>query len=215
MASKLLCETTCSMCQVFSQTFRQRKFPLRNAIYYLYPFFTFQIYAYKWLYSRRLPNTEETVSFAIIDRLDLQAFRQDNLWSLRDSILRIGWISPLHISSSPGDGFYALKLDSHVDFDVIKGWLSFYTMHHQRACRPVPDLNRDMLPIKLFDYWTRSIIISTNRHDYVALSYVWGRTSEPDSTNLTNSLPNTIEDAITATQKLGFRYLWIDRYYID
>jgi len=28
-------------------------------------------------------------------------------------------------------------------------------------------------------------------------------------------LPNTIEDAISVTQQLGFRYLWIDRYCIN
>ncbi|KAK4161772.1 hypothetical protein QBC43DRAFT_291639 [Cladorrhinum sp. PSN259] len=119
-ASELLSETTCSMCQVVSQTFRQREFRLGDEIYYLYPFFTSQIYAYKWVYGPRLPNIEETVSFAIIDHLKLQALslRQDSLWRLRDSILRIGWISPLRISCSAGDGFYAQKLDSHVDFDV-------------------------------------------------------------------------------------------------
>ncbi|KAK4161773.1 heterokaryon incompatibility protein-domain-containing protein [Cladorrhinum sp. PSN259] len=88
-------------------------------------------------------------------------------------------------------------------------------MHHQKSCCPVPDPKRNMLSIKPFDCWTRSIIIRPDGHDYVALSYVWGNTSEPDSTGLTNSLPNTIEDAITTTQKLGFRYLWIDRYCID
>ncbi|KAJ9641894.1 hypothetical protein H2201_003718 [Coniosporium apollinis] len=36
-----------------------------------------------------------------------------------------------------------------------------------------------------------------------------------DLERLPGDLPDTIEDAITVTQKLGFRYLWIDRYCIN
>jgi hypothetical protein len=205
------------MCHVFSQTFRQREFPVRNAIYHLYPFYTSRIHAHKWLHSRGLGSISETVSFAIIDHLYLQALRQNNVWSLKDSILRTGWISPLPISASSGSGFYARKLDLHVDFDIIKGWLKLCTTHHL-AYRPAAYSDRYMLPTKLIECEARSIVTGAHGQPYVALSYVWGRTSDAESdhgTNLTSLLPNTIEDAITATQKLGFRYIWIDRYCIN
>ncbi|KAK3317584.1 heterokaryon incompatibility protein-domain-containing protein [Cercophora scortea] len=56
---------------------------------------------------------------------------------------------------------------------------------------------------------------------YVALSYVWGMKKQPVTTTeatLQNhvtgipvsSLPQTIQDAVTTTAKLGLRYLWVD-----
>ncbi|KAJ5511286.1 Heterokaryon incompatibility [Penicillium expansum] len=51
--------------------------------------------------------------------------------------------------------------------------------------------------------------------DYVALSYVWGGV-EPSPGSLKNRcLPQTIEDAITVTQALGRRYLWVDALCIN
>ncbi|KAM0440765.1 hypothetical protein ACHAPT_000066 [Fusarium lateritium] len=61
---------------------------------------------------------------------------------------------------------------------------------------------------------------------YLAFSYVWGFPQEaitmgaPASDGSRSiggiaSLPATIADAISVTVKLGFRYLWVDRYCID
>lgn len=60
---------------------------------------------------------------------------------------------------------------------------------------------------------------------YVALSYVWGPSLDPpeyfaklegkSSESVLWKLPNTIEDAIEATLRLDYRYLWVDRYCID
>ncbi|KAI0438202.1 heterokaryon incompatibility protein-domain-containing protein [Xylaria telfairii] len=59
------------------------------------------------------------------------------------------------------------------------------------------------------------------RVDYLALSYCWGGCTPPFTTienvnerkrrgfQLENQ-PRTIQDAVTATRKLGFRYIWID-----
>ncbi|KAH8723060.1 heterokaryon incompatibility protein-domain-containing protein, partial [Phaeosphaeriaceae sp. PMI808] len=58
------------------------------------------------------------------------------------------------------------------------------------------------------------------RSFYVTLSHRWGK-AIPSKTTKANislhkqgihysSLPNTFKDAIVATRKMGFRYLWID-----
>ncbi|KAK0620760.1 heterokaryon incompatibility protein-domain-containing protein, partial [Immersiella caudata] len=52
---------------------------------------------------------------------------------------------------------------------------------------------------------------------YVTLSYLWGAASSSppaEGNNLPDVLPLTIEDALTVTMNLGYRYLWIDRYCI-
>ncbi|KZM25663.1 uncharacterized protein EKO05_0003242 [Ascochyta rabiei] len=55
--------------------------------------------------------------------------------------------------------------------------------------------------------------------DYLALSYVWGSSTDNgvrrELPKLPSRLPRTIQDAITATKALGYRYLWVDRYCID
>lgn len=107
-----------------------------------------------------------------------------------------------------------LEQDS-IDFDVLKNWISICRDLHTKVCAveassPVPFL-------KMIDCETRKIIPATNDH-YVALSYVWGQISSPSSLDpecLPEDLPRTIEDSITVTRKLGFRYLWIDRYCIN
>lgn len=58
-------------------------------------------------------------------------------------------------------------------------------------------------------------------HPYLILSYCWGKGNESAKTTNHNlqsrlrqisiaSLPRTIQDAITLTRMMGFRYLWID-----
>lgn len=70
---------------------------------------------------------------------------------------------------------------------------------------------------------SRKIIDMKKGMRYLALSYVWGETNDPPATTsvdpapqvLPVDLPQTIEDAITFTLKLGFQYVWIDRFCID
>ncbi|KAJ4385160.1 hypothetical protein N0V85_008181 [Neurospora sp. IMI 360204] len=56
--------------------------------------------------------------------------------------------------------------------------------------------------------------------DYITLSYVWGQgpfegpVRQQQRLSLPGSLPLTISDTIQAVQRLGYRYLWIDRYCI-
>ena len=56
--------------------------------------------------------------------------------------------------------------------------------------------------------------------EYVTLSYVWGQgvfegpVKRQQRLSLPGSLPLTISDTIQVVQRLGYRYLWIDRYCI-
>jgi hypothetical protein len=51
----------------------------------------------------------------------------------------------------------------------------------------------------------------------VTLSYVWGNVAEPSSTDpnkLSKEAPQLIQDAMEVTRRLGYKYLWVDRYCI-
>jgi len=57
---------------------------------------------------------------------------------------------------------------------------------------------------------TPKVIESPSNCEYVALSYVWGNVSD-SSFNL-HDAPRIIRDSIEVTLRLGYKYLWVDRY---
>lgn len=74
-------------------------------------------------------------------------------------------------------------------------------------------------PITLINCETRTLTISDGYTAYIALSYVWGETvaakNDFKAQVLPESIPAVVQDALTVTTKLGYRYLWVDRYCID
>ena len=66
-------------------------------------------------------------------------------------------------------------------------------------------------PIKVIDCNLRSVITAPSKCQYLTLSYIW---SIPSETSTTSLYPRTVEDAILVTLRLGFQFLWVDRYCI-
>lgn len=104
---------------------------------------------------------------------------------------------------------------------------------YEPGCSPMPfslailpRTDRGQLDFRLIDIDTMCIVYAPRKAKYVALSYVWGRTSIPRLTLTSHNeeallrpkgleanrskIPNTILDAITVFRKLGERYLWVD-----
>ncbi|PMD31985.1 HET-domain-containing protein, partial [Hyaloscypha variabilis F] len=99
-------------------------------------------------------------------------------------------------------------------FELLRSWLRLCNEMHTTSCvakgsPPVPFM-------KLIDCNTGTIVPAAN-HPYVTLSYRWGPSSGSTEylESLPKEVPSTIRDSITVTRKLGFRYLWIDRYCIN
>ena len=118
---------------------------------------------------------------------------------------------PQHHGATP---VRSLKPDS-IDFEILKSWLHQCQEMHTKTC--TTRTSSTSVPfMKLIDCETRKIVPASN-HVYVSLSYLWGANSGSveHSESLPEELPPTIEDAITATRKLGFRFLWVDRYCIN
>ena len=106
-----------------------------------------------------------------------------------------------------------LKPD-HIDFEIIKNWLNLCRgMHTSNCAAKTPSIVPFM---KLIDCDTGDIVPAASQ-PYVALSYVCGADLKPVGycESLPKDLPATIEDAVTVTRQLGFRYLWIDQFCID
>lgn len=107
------------------------------------------------------------------------------------------------------------QLGDQVDWDRLRTW-------------PMAEFEKEVdLPdgFRVIDVVSNCIVTPSHPVDYVALSYVWGQTSENEiqatlrniktlevEGNLSQiQLPRTIQDAIYACCQLGWRYLWVDR----
>jgi hypothetical protein len=112
-----------------------------------------------------------------------------------------------------------------IDFEVLKGWLQYCQDNHSSACSgkdaPPPSMSSrnpsSLIPsFRLIDCKSRQIVRGTNQQ-YTAISYIWGQKPHTGGAfgTLPNQLPETIEDAIAGTRKLGLQHLWVDRYCID
>jgi hypothetical protein len=82
---------------------------------------------------------------------------------------------------------------------------------HEVCCREVP--KRPPHGYRVIDCITNEIVSPPKDAQYLALSYVWGG-YHPKTRYLADA-PQVIKDSMYVTQKLGFRYIWVDQYCID
>jgi hypothetical protein len=104
-----------------------------------------------------------------------------------------------------------------VDMNLAKMWVTGCQAKHVNHCADQgPDImsNIGSLPgFHLIDCTTRKIVMAPKGFQYVALSYVWGQPQAEDAVNinsynqldetLPSDVPDTIQDAVTATLRLG------------
>jgi hypothetical protein len=64
--------------------------------------------------------------------------------------------------------------------------------------------------LKLIDCQTRLVVHAESSFHYVALSYVWGAVTVIERRK--GLFPSTIRDSMKVVLKLGYRYLWVDKY---
>lgn len=125
------------------------------------------------------------------------------------------------------------KPEGELDYELVKTWLRVCRDRHGQSCGKSTILERRFLKLYVIDIQTRSIKLAGHNDQYVALSYVWGsvpraryegwnwKTSTVPSNDgshevsLPSWLPRTIKDAITLTERLGERYLWVDAFCIN
>lgn len=108
-----------------------------------------------------------------------------------------------------------------INWNTIKQWLSCCQSDHEGKCSPRIIPGKSLLTLRVIDCRTRAIVPAPVSCEFVALSYVWGKhtttpqTIERSSMTLPTTTPQTIEDAIIATLRCGYHYLWVDQYCID
>lgn len=112
-----------------------------------------------------------------------------------------------------------------ISYDLLRSWLSTCVDTHDDECAVSP--STEAACVKVIDCETREIVKTPPNCEYLALSYVWGKTQAISPgpmrvqrenlivLNMPESLPLTVSDAMEVVRRLGFRYLWVDKYCID
>lgn len=103
--------------------------------------------------------------------------------------------------------YNARFIDSMIDFTIIREALDHCVHSHPSHCQPV--FENELLTSRMIDVRARKVVSCPAQCDYLALSYVWGGIIPASDALENGTLPQTIEDAITITRKLGKQYLWV------
>jgi hypothetical protein len=116
------------------------------------------------------------------------------------------------------------------DTDKARKWLDTCLANHSVSCNYQAEIPKQPA-MMLVDCENLSIGEAKPRCQWFALSYVWSiahgdvssevtsmeeghSLEEGDGLKLPHRRPNIVMDAIKVTLALGYRYLWIDKYYI-
>lgn len=115
--------------------------------------------------------------------------------------------------------------------NTIQPWMKSCREQHQYHDDCGSSDDAKVLPTRLIDLGTSETetikIITTNKSEigidspYLILSYCWGKGNASAMTTIHNfeersrgfsmaSLPQTLQDAMSITRRLGFQYIWID-----
>ncbi|KAI3575600.1 heterokaryon incompatibility protein-domain-containing protein [Fusarium oxysporum f. sp. albedinis] len=119
----------------------------------------------------------------------------------------------MHPNSSSEDSYSAKVIEGMVNVDHIRKGLEHCRKHHSEQCNAKFD--KGLLITKMLDVNARKVVDCPDNCDYLTLSYVWGGIHPADGALEAGTLPQTIEDAITLTKRLGKKYLWVDALCID
>jgi hypothetical protein len=133
--------------------------------------------------------------------------RQSNLTERYEDADYLIWTSDLYEGVTGSDYQYC---DSpKISFSQIREHIDVCMKHHESCSL---EYYRPLVDLRVIDCKHRLLVDAPTDCRYIALSYVWGEVSSPEDYVLSHSLPPTIEHSIITTLRLGFRYLWIDRY---
>ncbi|KAK4113676.1 HET-domain-containing protein [Canariomyces notabilis] len=128
----------------------------------------------------------------------------------------------LHFPRYRDPSLLALSTRRPLIYSLLRGWVNDCQEWHHGIFYP-PSQVDPTWPIRLIDCKTRLVIevahLTRPCPPFLALSYVWGQVVDQpdrpsDHSQPLENLPRTVRDSMVVTLRLGFRYLWIDKYCI-
>ncbi|KAF2825081.1 HET-domain-containing protein [Ophiobolus disseminans] len=104
-----------------------------------------------------------------------------------------------------------------IPIEIIQKMIANCKSDHGVVC--TPQSSTVLRNLNVIDLEQRRVISAPSGCEYVALSYVWGNQAcealQSGSLSALTVLPKTVHDSCVLAQKLGYKYLWVDRYCID
>ncbi|KAG8160904.1 hypothetical protein KVR01_009168 [Diaporthe batatas] len=110
------------------------------------------------------------------------------------------------------DSASKMIIPKSINYNRLKLLIRECSEHHNSDCNRKA-LNQ-LTGLKVVDISSRAVVEAPGGCQYVALSYVWGKQQVHSQEMDLNRPPPLIEDAVSVTSSLGYRYLWIDKYCI-
>ncbi|KUJ15885.1 HET-domain-containing protein [Mollisia scopiformis] len=121
--------------------------------------------------------------------------------------------------------FQPQRVAPQFDPSLVQKWMNACKSSHGIRCQIPAKI--DVPGLLLINRYTNQVCEAPSNASYVALSYVWAKTTAVNvvpvasfesnpvkSLPLLHSMSQTITDSICVTKQLGFTYLWIDKYCI-
>jgi hypothetical protein len=168
-------------------------------------------------------SPKNTVWLQAVPRSGFLDDGRSTLEGVAESAQISGWAACYLTTDRPGM-FRPQPIPKRFNVAPVKKWLSACMDSHGHIC----NASVSVLGLLLIDCETLQLCDVSPQPPYVALSYVWAKpvpgnvgmptypTIEGQSRlPLEDSLSQVVNDSISVTKQLGFRYLWIDKYCIN
>ncbi|RYP13467.1 hypothetical protein DL765_006880 [Monosporascus sp. GIB2] len=148
-------------------------------------------------------TTHKLLAFCSSESYLFEAARRDGRGRL---VRRRGWDALDHnvfMAVAPEDPLVP-KTAPKADFTLTRAWLDRCRGSHD-FCKPRKPAGATLRGFRVIDCQAFAPRVEERpwSERYVALSYVWGPSTE--------EWPRTVLDAVEVTRRLGERYLWVDR----
>jgi hypothetical protein len=127
---------------------------------------------------------------------------------------------PGYLDANPGL-WKPRVLPERPDYGEACAWLANCVTYHGSECNEVGSLNVENMYLVDCENARIVRVDEIDNPRWLALSYVWGAASQALSSAMADNdlsvekLPQTIQDAITVTRALDYRYLWVDELCIN
>lgn len=209
--SSFLLTPTCQLCRLIYRTFPRPSLDHDHTLVRLDPF-RWYVRHQNW----EIVPVQAKQDFSILVGYSVPQIHQLLPFSLHDQTVRpqsarmTGESIALDSRHLPMKGkatsYNARCVDSIIDFKPLKVALDNCLQSHP-TCQL--RFHQELSTTRMIDVAARKVVACPPQCEYLALSYVWGGIIPPHGALEAKTLPQTIEDAITITEKLGRRYLWV------
>lgn len=101
----------------------------------------------------------------------------------------------------------------NISLEFVRRSIDMCMEHHNEDFTPLNA--KTIRDLRVLDVERKEVVPAPAGCQYVALSYVWGRSHhsiEDARLTVSQQLPKTISDSCVVTRSLGYEYLWVDRY---